>query len=99
MKIEKYEIPEIWKRRAPTNDRYLSSQKCFNFCGVLIGGKNRWSIIDNWLSSPAIRRRNPGDAQADISEAFRPTGNGGVGAEPPLNTRPLGLVPTNGDRK
>ena len=28
-----------WKRRAPENDRDLSSQKCFNFRGVLIGDK------------------------------------------------------------
>jgi len=27
---------KIWKRCAPGNDRYLSSQKCFNFRGVLI---------------------------------------------------------------
>ena len=28
-----------WKRRAPKNNRDLSSQKCFNFRGVLIGDK------------------------------------------------------------
>ena len=30
---------KVWKRRAPENNRDLSSQKCFNFRGVLIGDK------------------------------------------------------------
>ena len=36
-----------WKRRAPENDRDLSSQKCFNFRGVLIGDK-RDCKTDTW---------------------------------------------------
>ena len=39
--IWKSENLKVWKRRAPENDRDLSSQKCFNFRGVLIGEKNR----------------------------------------------------------
>ena len=30
---------KVWKRRTPKNNRDLSSQKCFNFRGVLIGDK------------------------------------------------------------
>ena len=39
LKIHKSGNLKIRKRRAPKNDRDLSGQKCFNFRGVLIGGK------------------------------------------------------------
>ena len=41
---------KVWTKRAPKNNRDLSSQKCFNFRGVLIGDKNRWQtqILGNW---------------------------------------------------
>ena len=38
-KIWKSENLKVCKRRAPTNNRDLSNQKCFNFRGVLIGEK------------------------------------------------------------
>ena len=38
---------KVWKRRAPKINRYLSSQKCFNFRGVLIGDKTDCKT-DTW---------------------------------------------------
>ena len=37
--IWKYGNLKVWKRRAPENNRDLSSQKCSNFRGVLVGDK------------------------------------------------------------
>ena len=38
-----------WKRPAPGNDRFLSSQKCFNFRGVLIAEKQiAKQMLGNW---------------------------------------------------
>ena len=38
---------KVWKRRTPENNRYLSSQKCFNFRSVLIGDKTDCKT-DTW---------------------------------------------------
>ena len=38
---------KVWKRRAPENNRDLSSQKCFNFRGVLIDDKTDCKT-DTW---------------------------------------------------
>ena len=47
--IWKNENIKVWKRRAPKQNRDLSSQKCFNFRGVLIGDKTDWEkILGNW---------------------------------------------------
>ena len=45
--IWKSENLKVWKRRAPKNNRDLSSQKCFNFRGVLIGDKTDCKT-DTW---------------------------------------------------
>ena len=50
-KIWKSEILKVWKRRAPKNNRDLSSQKCFNFCAVLISEnrlQNRYLVTGDF---------------------------------------------------
>ena len=50
---------KVWKRRVPTNNRDLSSQKCFNFRGVLIGDKTDCKT-DTWELELSLGTFAPG---------------------------------------
>ena len=68
--FSKWEIWEsenlnIWKRRPPKKNQYLSGQKCFNFRGVLIGDKtDAWCLmLDAWTPARPIHKgRRPSAA-------------------------------------